>query len=104
MFVDGLGLPRFWAAVWTLAQPADLAPSTLSKKLSHIESFYQHAEQVLGFGGWNDVLADFDVEALGRSLEGYFLTTRHRPSITPASEGRWLAALQFVTDFIPKMP
>jgi len=50
--IDGLGLPRYWAAVWASFQPADLAPSTLSKKLSHLESFYQHAEDRWALEGW----------------------------------------------------
>jgi len=81
-----LGLPRYWAAVWASFQPADLAPSTLSKKLSHLESFYQHAEESLGPGGLDDALASFDVDALSSALEGFYLAIRNRPPITPASE------------------
>ena len=103
VLLDGSGLPRYWATVWTLFQPADLAASTLTKKLSHLESFYQHAEQSLGPGGLDDVLASFDGDRLSGALEGYFLTIRNHPPITPASEERWQAALQFVTDTLQRL-
>jgi integrase len=75
--------------------PADLAPSTLGKKLSQIEAFYQHADEALGIGRLDDALAELDVDAICSALEAYFLTLRSRP-ITPATEERWQAARQFV--------
>jgi len=101
--IDALGFPRYWAAVWASFLPADLAPSTLRKKLSHIEGFYQHAEHSLGPGGLDDALASFDVDALSTALEAYFLTVRNRPPITRASEERWQAALQFVTGTLQRL-
>ncbi len=103
VLIDAVGIPRYWAAVWTFLQPADHASSTLSKKLNHLESFYQHADQSLGFGGLDDALSNFDTEALSSTLEGYFLTIRNRPSVTPASEERWQAALQFVTVTVQRL-
>jgi integrase len=103
MLIDDAGLPRYWAAVWASFQPADLAPSTLSKKLGHIDCFYQHAEQSLGPGGLDDALAGFDVDAVTGALEGFFLSIRNRSTITPASEERWQAALQFVTGTLQRL-
>jgi hypothetical protein len=94
--VDGLGLPRFWAAVWASFMPADLAPATVGKKLGQIERFYQHADALLGPGGLDNALADFNVESLRNALEGYFLSIRNSSSITEASEERWQLAIQFV--------
>jgi hypothetical protein len=44
VLTDSVGLPRYWAAAWTLLIGGSLAESTLKKKLAHIEAFYQHAE------------------------------------------------------------
>lgn len=103
LLLDGSGLPRYWAAVWALFQPADLARSTLSKKLRHIDSFYQHTEESLGTGRLDDALAKFDIDCLSGALEGYFVSIRNRPPITPASEERWQAALQFVTGVVQRL-
>lgn len=103
VLLDESGLPRYWATVWAMLQPADLAPSTLSKKLSHLESFYRHADKSLVPGGLDDALASFDVDALSSALEGYFLTIRNSLSITPACEERWQAALQFVTGTLQRL-
>ncbi len=97
VLVDGLGVPRYWAAVWMSFLPADLAPSTLGKKLSQIEAFYQHADEALGIGRLDDALAELDVDTICTALEAYFLTIRNRP-VTPATEERWQAALQFVAE------
>jgi hypothetical protein len=56
--VDHMGLPRYWASVWASFLPADLAASTVSKKLGHLESFYQHTDQQIGLGRLDDALAD----------------------------------------------
>jgi integrase len=97
VLVDGMGVPRYWAAVWASFLPGDLAPSTLGKKLGHLESFYQHADEALGVGKLDDALAELDVEVICSALEAYFLTLRSR-SLTAASEDRWQGALQFVTE------
>ena len=101
--VDTFGLPRYWAVVWAAFLPADLAPATVSKKLSQLEGFYQHADTQLGPGRLDDALADFDVEVLSSALEGYFLTLRNLPSFTPTSEDRWQVALQFTTDIAQRV-
>ena len=89
--VDDLGLPRFWAAVWASFLPADLAPSTIGKKLSQLEAFYQHTDETLGTGRLDDALAKIDVDTTCSALEAYFLTLRSR-AVTPATEERFQAA------------
>jgi integrase len=98
VLLDGRGLPRYWAAVWAFFQAGDLATSTMAKKLTHLESFYQHADQVLAPSCLDDALADSDVDALSNALEGYFLLLRDRFCITATSEERWQLALQFVLE------
>lgn len=102
VLVDPLGVPRYWAAVWSSFLPADLAPSTVAKKLSHLEAFYRHAEESQGLEVLDDALAKIDVDAICSVLESYFLTLRTRP-VTPATEERWQAALQFVTETVQRL-
>ena len=101
--VDGLGRPRYWAAVWVSFLPADLSASTLAKKLGHIEIFYQHSDETLGAGRLDDALADFDLESLSSALEGYFLRIRNQLPISSASEERWQSALQFVIETVRRL-
>ncbi|GGH10582.1 hypothetical protein GCM10011586_29000 [Silvibacterium dinghuense] len=75
--VDRLGIPRYWATVWASFLPADHAPSTVGKKLSHLESFYRYADAHLGLGTLDNAIADFDVEILSSALEGYFMFIRN---------------------------
>ena len=101
--LDDLGLPRYWAFVWASFLPADLAPSTVGKKLSHLENFYRHADELLAPSRLDDALAEVDVGALSNALEGYFLALRNRTSITPACEERWQIALRFVLDIAQRL-
>jgi integrase len=103
ILVDDVGLPRFWAAVWASFLPADLAPATIAKKLNHLDGFYQHADSLLGPGTLDNALADLDVDALGDALEGYFFSLRNSSSVTPASEERWQAAIQFVREIAQRL-
>ena len=73
---------------------ADLLPSTVIKKLSHLESLYQQIDERLVLGGLDDALAILDVDILSSALGAYFLTIRNQPSVTSASEERWQVALQ----------
>jgi integrase len=102
VLVDTFGVPRYWASVWASFLPADLAPSTIVRKLSQLEAFYQHADESQGLGALDDALADVDVDTICSALEGYFLALRGRP-VTPATEERWQAALQFVTETVQRL-
>jgi hypothetical protein len=103
MLINALGVPRYWATVWASFLPADLAPSTLGKKLIHLDSFYRQSDHSLGLGGLDDALADINVEALCSALEAYFLSLRSPSAVTPATEERWQTALQFVIETVPRL-
>lgn len=96
--VDDIGLPRFWAAVWASYLPADLAPATVAKKLGQLERLYQHADALLGPGGLDNALVDFDITVLCDVLEGFFFSIKNAVSITAGSENCWQTALQFVSE------
>jgi integrase len=103
VLADQLAIPRFWAAVWAALLPGDLAPSTVSKHLSDVESLYRYADELLGYGGLDKALASLNVEALSQALEGYFLFLRNRPNATAVSETRWQVVSRFTTDILTRL-
>ena len=96
VLVDDLGLPRYWAAVWSVLHGGGLAASTLHKKLTHIEALYAHAE---GIGGQlDDFLSALDLDEISTVLESFFVTLRNVPQPTNSTHARWSAAFHFVRD------
>lgn len=94
--VDSQMLPRYWAAVWSLFHSGGLAPSTLKRKLSHIEAFYTHADN-------DDVCLDdlihrLDLDALGNVLEAFFVRLRNVSHPSSQTLSRWNNAFLFVRD------
>jgi integrase len=103
LLVDTFGIPRYWVLVWLSYLPTDLAHSTITKKLAGIDGLYRYSEEYHGSGYLDDALASLNEDALGDTLEGFFFSIKNRPPITPASEERWQAALQFVIDIIRRL-
>lgn len=96
VLIDDCCLPRFWSAVWVLLHGADLAPTTLGKKLGHVEALYMHTES-LG-GSLDDMLSDLDLDRLGNTLEAFFVKLRNVPVPTTTTANRWKTAFHFVRD------
>lgn len=84
VLVDNLNVPRYWATAWTLLIGGSLAESTLKKKLTHIEAFYQHAEDGHEAGVLDDALGSQDISILEGLLESYFGPCYPMPSILSA--------------------
>jgi integrase len=70
----------------------------MDKKLRYIGRLYQCGDELLGDGGLDDALADFDLDTLVDVLESHYLAIRYHPPITPASEESWQAAINFVIE------
>lgn len=96
VLVDAQKLPRYWAAVWVLLHGGGLAPSTLKRKLSHIEALYVHTES-LGYR-MDDSIAKVDLVAVEIALEAFFVTMRNAPEHYAQSLDRWNTAFHFVRD------
>lgn len=97
---DPNGLPRYWAAVWGLLFLGHLAETTAQKKLRDLDDFYGAADASQYNGYLDDVLAKFDVDALGTALEAYFISLKNRPIVTGALEKRWQTVLKFCRDIV----
>jgi hypothetical protein len=67
-------------SVWAAFQPADIAPSTLAKKLCRIERLYTFADETLGAGRLDDALATFDFAKIAQVAEACYMALRNRPN------------------------
>lgn len=74
VLTDSLGLPRYWAASWTLIVGGSLANSTLKQRLTNIDAFYIHVDTGRRSGFLDDALGVLDLPVLEELLEAYFVT------------------------------
>jgi integrase len=100
VLLDGIGLPRYWAAVWSTMTATELADSTHTKKLRYLEDLYQHAAGLGGPNALDDALSDLDADVLAQILESWFVSIRNRPVVTGADEKRWQTGLEFVSTVV----
>ena len=96
MLLDGLGLPRYWATVWSTMAAPELADSTHTKKLRYLEDLYQHAAGLGNPNALDDALSDLDADVLAQILESWFVSNRNQSVVTCADEKRWQTRLEFV--------
>lgn len=101
VLVDTQMLPRYWASVWSLLHGGGLAPSTLARKLRHIEALYEHAEQV-GIS-LDDAIAALDFHAVGNVLEAFFVSQRNVQNPSSQALARWNTAFHFVRDLCDRI-
>lgn len=97
ILIDKLGLPRYWAAVWSTTSAAQLAESTHVKRLRYIENLYQYADGLHGESSLDTALGTLNDEALAEILESWFVSIRNQPDGTAIDEKRWQTGLAFVT-------
>lgn len=100
VLVDRHGLPRYWAAAWSVAVTGALADSTHMKKLRYIDNLYLHADQLLGFGALDDALGTLNDGNLAEILESWFISIRNQAAATDADETRWQVGFSFVTSVV----
>jgi len=98
VLTDDIGLPRYWAAAWTLIVGGSLAPSTLKQRLANVEAFYVFSEADRSLGSLDDALGSLNMSLLEEMLESFFVTLRNVPEVGATAEQRWRDALAFVRD------
>lgn len=98
---DTVGLPRYWPAVWTIFHGSELARSTLTGNLRHIDALYAHADS-LGVN-LDDAMANLDLPVLHEVLGSFFAVLRNVPHPTENSNKRWDIAYSFVGKTIEKL-
>lgn len=103
LLTDEIGLPRYWATVWSTLRTKDLAASTEMQRLRHIEALYLFADNLHGTGYLDDILGSCQIEELGNLLEAYFVSLRNRPEVTESTQKQWHAGMSFVKDVILRL-
>lgn len=103
VLTDQLGLPRYWAAAWTLLLGGSLAAATLKQRLTNIEAFYFTTDGERRPGALDDALSDLDCGLLEEMLEVYFLTLVNVPEVGATAEQRWRDALAFVREICERL-
>lgn len=104
LLIDSVhGLPRYWAAVWSLLEGSSLARSSLTKKLRQIESLYAHTDLAFGPSFLDDALGTVNDALLSDMLESWFISIKNQSDIGPSDEARWRAGLSFVVCIITRL-
>ncbi len=100
---DRSGLPRYWAAVWSLYLAGDLAEATRRKQLGYVEALYRFADNQRGDGALDDAIGRVDIDALGGILEAYFISLRNRPTVNASMQLQWHTAYRFLSETILRL-
>lgn len=85
ILVDGLGLPRYWATVWSSLSLGTLSYNTRLLKLRHVEDVYLFADELHGVSSLDDALGSLDVDRIAGILESFFISLRNKPTRTGQS-------------------
>ena len=100
LLLDDIGLPRYWATVRAAVSSRDLAVSTETKNLRHIEALYVFADDLKYQGFLDDTLTQCDFGELGSLLEAYFISLKNRPKLTDSAQKQWRTGLSFIRDVV----
>lgn len=104
LLIDSVhGLPRYWAAVWSMLEGSSLARSSLTKKLRQIESLYAHTDLVFGPSFLDNALGTVNDALLSDMLDSWFISIKNQSDIGPSDEARWRAGLSFVVCIITRL-
>lgn len=103
MLTDNLGLPRYWATIWSVLSTLHLKPLTRAKKLRHIEALYSFVDGLHSNGYLDDALGCYDIAVLGDILEAYFVSLRNRPMVNESTQEQWQTGLAFVKDILMRL-
>ncbi len=101
LLVNDLGVPRYWATVWSTMSASLFAETTHVKKLRHIENLYRHADTLLRRpDSLDDALAARDGQTLARILESWFVSIRNQSTVTAEDEKRWHTGFTFTNQMV----
>jgi hypothetical protein len=95
------GVPRFWASIWSDVLKAGLADGTRRLHLTGVDRLYLAAERQLGRDCLDEILSNFDFDALQSILVGFLAQLRNEAAVDQVDRSSsWLSAIQFVTDVL----
>lgn len=95
VLLDKLGLPRYWANIWSVLNLSVLHASTRTNNLRHIEALYSFTDDLKGPGFLDDIIAKVQINEIFALLEAFFVSIRNKP-VSNNSEKKWRTALYFL--------
>lgn len=96
ILVDPMGLPRYWATIWAVYNPVDLANATREKQMRYIEALYSFADSLKGCGLLDAAIAEVDLSIIGEILEAYFISIQNQPLVNGSAQAKWHTAFEFI--------
>ncbi|UZD68567.1 hypothetical protein [Brucella sp. JSBI001] len=99
--VGSLGVPRFWATIWSDVLNPRLEPSSRQKYLTAIDRFYEAVCEQHGTDCLDRLIAEADGDALEECLLGFFAQLRNAAVVENADKSStWKFALDFATEML----
>ena len=99
--VGDIGVPRYWVTVWEALNGHNFRPSTLAKRLSAIDQFYNFTTELAGGYCLDSIIASGNFDVLEQYLEAFFIHIRNTSSQTNQNHAnRWLFVLDFARDLM----
>lgn len=99
--VGSLGVPRFWATIWSDVLNPRLEPSSRQKYLTAIDRFYEAVCEQHGTDCLDRLIAEADGDALEECLLGFFAQLRNEAVVENADKSStWKFALDFATEML----
>ncbi|MFA1623683.1 site-specific recombinase [Rhizobium mongolense] len=99
--VGRLGVPRFWATIWSDVLKTKIEPSTRRKHLAALDRLYAAAERQHGRDCLDRLIADADADGLEDCLLGFLAQLRNEAAIADEDKtSTWTSAISFVTDML----
>lgn len=99
--IRDIGVPRYWVTVWEALNGHNFRPSTLAKRLSAIDQFYNFTTELAGSDCLDSIIASGNFDILEQYLEAFFIRIRNTSSQTNQNHSsRWLFVLDFARDLM----
>lgn len=100
---DGVGMPRFWPAVWDLLVGGSLVSSTFRAHHRDIETLYRHTELTRDSGILDDAIGKLDMPLIEEILEAYSIELRSFSSAANTPGRRWRHCFLFIKDICERI-
>ncbi|MER9425515.1 hypothetical protein NKI88_24135 [Mesorhizobium sp. M0317] len=99
--VGPLGVPRYWATVWSDVLTTSLEASTRRKHLAAVDRLNQAVQRQRGSDCLDRLIAEADGDALEDCLVGFLAQLRKEAAIAGVDKSStWTSAVSFVTDML----
>ncbi|RWX20055.1 site-specific recombinase [Rhizobium hidalgonense] len=98
---NSVGIPRFWATIWSDALHGGWAATTRRRRLVAVDRFYEAVSSQYGVDCLDRLIANLDGAALEGCLSGFLSQLRNEAAIDKQDRSAtWEYVLNFVTEIL----